>query len=587
MAERDKTTRKASAMIMKVLVLIIISIAIIYGIAESIRNSGQNEEHNIIMEDKEKWFEEWCNRREGYGEESIKYQVNWACDFLVYVDFFCSTDTYEFRNISTENLYKEDGDTNFGYMQQAYIADVVVDKYIREYDGKNTEYNVQRIMDKLPDNLNDIWYMEISTETTTLIALWSGYSNIVSVRITEEGRNIESKKMEFINYLRCMDENEEKITRENKNVFYLIVEPKDTEKVYYRNLNIKKRSLEAGDADYSMKYYIADQIIDRYIRDYQGKDAVYELHQNQLTNFESHEITEVVTIENDNTSLKMEYSEATWLVKVEILNGELELGRATQEDINRIGQLQDTRRLQITIDSENLNLAPLANLKNLEELSMTVTGELKNLDISFIGELGQLKKLTVVGYTGNLSFLKNLKKLEEIYFLNSEVRELSCFEELEELRKLSISDVQDTDIGNLKKLTKLEKLHLKGRHVRNFECLVEKKKLEYLYLSEVDTNSENREVFQVNILSDMIDLKDLYIVRMKIEDITPISDLPSVEKIVLVNTGIENIECLAALPKLKTLEIYGEITEKVKEQSEKYFSELERVVIENEILKHF
>ena len=70
-------------------------------------------------------------------------------------------------------------------------------------------------------------------------------------------------------------------------------------------------------------------------------------------------------------------------------------------------------------------------------------------------------------------------------------------------------------------------------------------------------------------------------------DITPISDLPSVEKIVLVDTGIENIECLATLPKLKTLEIYGEITEKVKEQSEKYFSELERVVIENEILKHF
>lgn len=68
-----------------------------------------------------------------------------------------------------------------------------------------------------------------------------------------------------------------------------------------------------------------------------------------------------------------------------------------------------------------------------------------------------------------------------------------------------------------------------------------------------------------------------------VEDISPLAQLPNLQWIRLVGTGVDDIESLNQLERLETLEIYGNESKRVKEQEEKYFSDIERVYITEEL----
>ena len=68
-----------------------------------------------------------------------------------------------------------------------------------------------------------------------------------------------------------------------------------------------------------------------------------------------------------------------------------------------------------------------------------------------------------------------------------------------------------------------------------------------------------------------------------IKDISPLVDKQFLGAIRLVDTGIEDIEPLKNLDSLRWLGIYGNNSEKMKEQSELYFSDVEYVKVKLEI----
>ena len=268
---------------------------------------------------------------------------------------------------------------------------------------------------------------------------------------------------------------------------------------------------------------------------------------------------------------------------VEKQSGDIDLGVASQEEIDWVGQLQNVKSVSIAIVDDNIDLIPIAGLKQLEELYITVNNYSKELDFSFLRELTHLKRLYLCEGNGEWNTLGCLKELEELEIVEAEIETLDFLQELTKLKDLSLSCVCDTDMDNLRNIKKLESIFLKGYDIRNIECLQEMKNIRSINLVEMKSDVHNGEGISTEIFSEMDKLKNLYLIRMDIKDLTPISVLANVEKIVLVENGLESIQCLNKLPRLKELLVYGECNERIKEEAEQYFSELEIIIVEDEI----
>ena len=68
-----------------------------------------------------------------------------------------------------------------------------------------------------------------------------------------------------------------------------------------------------------------------------------------------------------------------------------------------------------------------------------------------------------------------------------------------------------------------------------------------------------------------------------IEDVSPLADKQFLKHITLVDTGIDDIESLAKLDTLQWLAVWGNDSEKVQEQSELYFKDVDEVEISDGI----
>ena len=158
-----------------------------------------------------------------YDMERIEYQADWQCHFLVYIDKL-SSDWEVYRNIDAENMTDEEGQIPLGYQQIAYLADIIVDKYIREYGGADVKYTVYGkywIIDMFPDTPEGIYYLVITAgDGTELIALWNSTCNVFSVLIEEERETAETKEEEFIKYLECIEE--QRIFQAQDNRFQMV-----------------------------------------------------------------------------------------------------------------------------------------------------------------------------------------------------------------------------------------------------------------------------------------------------------------------------------------------------------------------------
>lgn len=234
----------------------------------------------------------------------------------------------------------------------------------------------------------------------------------------------------------------------------------------------------------------------------------------------------------------------------------------TQEDINKIAAMQDLLSLSIGVSGSDIDLSPLANLTKLQEL-----------DIFFVTGADDV----------DLTFLKDMRYLTKIYFNKcTALKDLSLFENKIFLKDLSVGYVDDVDLNYLAGCKSLESVNIKGGHIRNAEGLSE---LNHIHLLELlDTQPETTPAMQdLNQLSKLTGLESVELRFIHVEDISPLAQLPNLQWIRLVGTGVDDIESLNQLERLETLEIYGNGSKRVKEQEEKYFSDIERVYITEEL----
>lgn len=256
----------------------------------------------------------------------------------------------------------------------------------------------------------------------------------------------------------------------------------------------------------------------------------------------------------------------------------------TQDDINRIGLCHNLRSLYIVITDEKLDLSPLSNLVELETIDF-VCYSLYEIDASFLSDLARLKEIFILqGNIKDYSFFYSLQQLREVYITrNDAIDDLSFFSDMPCLESLSIDNVDDADLSYLANLNNIEKIHIGGYHVRNLEELANLSHIKELSLCEYDAYGEKRLVFDLHILDNMTKLESLSLLYINIEDISPLADKQFLRSITLVDTGIEDIEPLWELDNLHWLWIYGNKSEKVKEQSEMYFNDVEDVDVSEEI----
>ncbi len=285
------------------------------------------------------------------------------------------------------------------------------------------------------------------------------------------------------------------------------------------------------------------------------KNYLYDIEsKKQKNNFESHHIEELV------------------------LNEDF----ISQEEIQQIGKMQSLKKLAFLISDENIDLSPLAKLINLEELEIqSCIGECYELDTQPLGELKNLKVISLMYCSFDTSFLEELSGVEKVFILKcDEIEDLSAFESLSKLQDLYIEYVNDSDLKYLHNLTKLEKIHIVGGNIRNFEGLKNMVNIQEVYLVE---NSYEMQHLDMSVFEKMVGLKNILIAHIYINDISPLSDMKDLEYITLINTGIEDIQSLTKLKQLKYLDIFGNNSELVEQQIEKYFADVETVHVSNEV----
>lgn len=261
-------------------------------------------------------------------------------------------------------------------------------------------------------------------------------------------------------------------------------------------------------------------------------------------------------------------------------HSELNWGDVTQEDIYFIATFEGLKKLSITFwNEETIDLSPLTNLEDLEELTMYII-DCGHLNTTPLADLKQLKVIHIEGTTSDLdlSFLGELNQLEEVY-IQIEVDSLMFFKNMTELREIYIECVDDVDFNYFQKLNKLEKIHIVGSGMKNFEGLEGLINVKELYLFD-NSLGEKTQALDMNVFAKMKELDEILLSHLNIADITPLSKNKHLEVITLVHTNITDIRPLAKLECLKVLSVFENESIEVEEQAEKYFTGVETYIYE-------
>lgn len=288
---------------------------------------------------------------------------------------------------------------------------------------------------------------------------------------------------------------------------------------------------------------------------YQAKDIVAK-QENEGNDSETDQTPS--ELEAEEEPLEQWMSENVW---------EINISDPTQENINRIGDMENLRSLSIGcfragLDSD-IDLRPLTNLRMLQKFAFVGPGE---DDIDF-------------------SFIKDMPGLSDIYFSKcTAIKDLYLFEDRPELLTLNVSYVDDVDLNKLSGCTQLCDLQITGGHIRNAGGLSNLTHLQHIGLCETQWNEEPSSLLQeLYQHSDMAELESLDLSYIRVTDISPLTSSRKIQRVRLVDTGIDDIEPLRALENLDCLEILGNKSERVKEQAELYFGDIDYLKISEDV----
>lgn len=238
----------------------------------------------------------------------------------------------------------------------------------------------------------------------------------------------------------------------------------------------------------------------------------------------------------------------------------------TQEDIDKIAAMQDLLSLSIGVSGSDIDLSPLANLTQLQELEIIFVTGSDDIDLTFVKEMRCLMKIQFMKCTA--------------------LKDLSLFENMIFLEDLDVGYVEDVDLNYLAGCKSLEYVNIKGEHIRNAEGLSGLPHLHHLGLHDAQPERDPKKEPAMKDLYQLSKLTGLESVEQRfvhVENISPMAQLPNLQWIRLVGTGVDDIESLNQLERLETLEIYRNGSKRVKEQEEKYFSDIGRVYITEEL----
>lgn len=87
----------------------------------------------------------------------------------------------------------------------------------------------------------------------------------------------------------------------------------------------------------------------------------------------------------------------------------------------------------------------------------------------------------------------------------------------------------------------------------------------------------------MDAFAKMDKLTHLYLVKLKINDLTPVSQLPELKTICPVGTDIADIECPGKLEMPESVEIYGYGNKYVINQATQNLSNLQRLTVTDDI----
>ena len=199
------------------------------------------------------------------------------------------------------------------------------------------------------------------------------------------------------------------------------------------------------------------------------------------------------------------------------------LNHAKKFDLTPLGGLSGLKHLSMHYLDSNVDLAPLANLKNLESLDLSNS---YNDDFSALQSLEKLERLIVC--TDDLTPIANLKSLKELHVVIGNLTDLSPLERLTNLEILSLANCHElTDLSPLRGLTKLK--HLNCWHTK---------------------------VDSLNPLENLVDLEQLNLGRTDVSDLGPLKNLHKLKILKLPETDrLTNIEPLAGLTSLVELNL--------------------------------
>lgn len=208
------------------------------------------------------------------------------------------------------------------------------------------------------------------------------------------------------------------------------------------------------------------------------------------------------------------------------------------------------------IDTTALDLGPmdLGDCTVLTQFQQLQTLALTNVTIADTAKLGtmtQLKGLTISGNNiSELSFLKNLENLTSLslHFMN--IADISPLAEAKQLEYLSLSNMPVTDISPLQGLGKLTDLNLQFTDVADLTPLQGLTALTALDL-------EVTPVSDVEALAGLTQLRELHLTNTKVRDISPLQALQSLNWLDLQATDVEDISAVSSLTNLKTLTLLG------------------------------
>lgn len=211
----------------------------------------------------------------------------------------------------------------------------------------------------------------------------------------------------------------------------------------------------------------------------------------------------------------------------------------------------DDYKTQWVVDSMELSLAVIDN--RLKQIASTkvidLSFNINIVDLEPLSQLNELEELNISNTPVNdLSPLRNLSKLKSLYLSSTLVRNLSPLQYCSNLQEIFFHDTEIEDMAVVEHFRNLEKLYCFNSGIRSLDALAQLKQLTVI-------KAGNTLVEDLGPLTGLLELRILDLSQTLITTLSPISGLTNLQQLNVDKTLVTDISPLAAMQQLNLLQI--------------------------------